>query len=104
MYAIIQDGGRQFRVEQGAEIEFDRKSLKPGAKIEFGDVLVCHDGEKVKVGAPTVKDAKVLGEVVEEIKGDKIRVYKYRRRKGYRRSKGHRQKYTLIRITDIITK
>ncbi len=104
MYAIIQDGGRQFRVEQGAEIEFDRKSAKPGEKIEFGDVLVCHDGEKVKIGAPTVKGAKVLGEVIEEVKADKIRVYKYRRRKGYHRTLGHRQKYTLIRITDIITK
>lgn len=101
MYAIIRDGSRQLRVEKGSTYQFDRK---PGVKgpVEFQDVLVLHDGQKVKVGAPTVSGAKVVGEVVQEIKGEKIRVYKYRRREGYHKTIGHRQQYTLIKITDIV--
>lgn len=102
MYAIIQDGARQYKVEKGATVEFDRrKALKEGAVIEFADVLVYHDGEKVQVGTPLLKGVKVVGEVVKEVKGDKIRVYKYRRREGYHRTVGHRQKRTLVKITDI---
>ena len=101
MYAIIRDGSRQLKVEKGATYQFDRK---PGAKgsVEFKDVLVLHDGQKVRVGAPTVSGAKVVGEVVSEAKGPKLRVYKYRRREGTHRTVGHREKYTLIKITDIV--
>jgi len=101
MYAIIRDGSRQLKVEKGQTVRFDRKAGKTG-KIEFGDVLVLHDGQKVKVGAPTLKGAKVVGEVVKDIADKKIRVYKYKRREGYHRTVGHRQKYTLIKITDIV--
>ncbi len=103
MYAIIRDRGRQYRVEKGALIEFDRApDKKAGEKLEFADVLVLHDGEKVRVGAPTVAGAKVVGEVVKETKDAKIRVYKYKRREGYHRTVGHRQKHTLVKITDIV--
>lgn len=103
MYAIIKDGPRQHRVEKGAVIEIDRKLKLEGEKIEFPDVLVYHDGEKVRIGNPTVSGIKVLGEVVREKKDKKIRVYKYRRREGYHRTVGHREKYTVVRITDIQT-
>ena len=101
MYAIIRDGGRQLKVEKGALVQFDRKPGKTGT-IEFTEVLVLHDGEKVKVGAPTVKGAKVVGEVVKETLSKKIRVTKYKRREGYHKMRGHRQKHTLVKITDIL--
>ena len=101
MYAIIRDGSRQLKVEKGALVQFDRKPGKTGT-IEFTEVLVLHDGEKVKVGAPTLKGAKVVGEVVAETKDKKIRVYKYKRREGYHKMRGHRQKHTLIKITEIV--
>ena len=101
MYAIIRDGSRQLKVEKGALIQFDRKPGKTGT-IEFTEVLVLHDGEKVKVGAPTLKGAKVVGEVVAETKDKKIRVYKYKRREGYHKTRGHRQKHTLVKIIDIV--
>ncbi|HEU4339764.1 MAG TPA: 50S ribosomal protein L21 [Planctomycetota bacterium] len=101
MYAIIRDGSRQLRVEKGGTFQFDRKAGKAGT-IEFTEVLVLHDGEKVKVGAPLLKGAKVVGEVVKETLTKKIRVTKYKRREGYHKTRGHRQKHTLIKITDIV--
>ena len=101
MYAIIRDGSRQLRVEKGGTFEFDRKTGKTGT-IEFTEVLVLHDGEKVKVGAPLIQGAKVVGEVVKEVVGKKIRVTKYKRREGYHKTKGHRSKHTLVKITDIV--
>ena len=104
MYAIIQDGSRQYKVEKGATIRFDRKPKnKEGDKVEFDRVLAFHNGEKVEVGAPTVAGVKVLGEVISEIKGVKLRVYKYRRREGWKNTTGHREKYTLVKITDIVS-
>lgn len=105
MYAIIKDGSRQYRVEKGALIEFDRKpTLKEGSTIEFTDVLALHDGSKVTVGQPTVAGAKVVGEVVKETRDKKIRVFKYIRREGYHRTVGHRTRHTLVKITDILAK
>ena|SRR5687767_9633181 len=101
MYAIIQDGSRQLKVEKGATFAFDRKAGATG-KIEFTEVLVLHDGDKVKVGAPLLQGAKVVGEVVKEIVGKKIRVTKYKRREGYHKTRGHRQKHTLVKIIDIV--
>jgi large subunit ribosomal protein L21 len=101
MYAIIRDGSRQLKVEKGQTIQLD---LKAGAKgpLEFKDVLVLHDGSKVRVGQPLVAGAKVTAEILKETKGEKLRVYKYRRREGYHKTIGHRQKYTLVKITDIV--
>jgi large subunit ribosomal protein L21 len=105
MYAIIRDGSRQVKVEKGATVRFDRKaSLKPGAVVEFDKVLLYHDGEKARVGAPLVDGVKVLAEVVRETRGPKLRVYKYRRREGWKNTTGHRQPYTLLKITDIVAK
>lgn len=102
MYAIFKSGGRQYRVEKGATIELDRQGPEEGQKVEFGDVVLYHDGEKARVGAPIVKGVKVLGEVLKNFKGDKVRVFKFRRREGYHRTRGHRSRLTLVKITDII--
>ncbi len=104
MYAIFKDGPKQYRVEKGETIDVDRKSeLKAGETIEFGDVLLLNEGEAPKVGTPLVSGAKVVAEILEEVKGDKVRVFKYKRRTGYHKTIGHRQKYTRVKITDIIT-
>jgi large subunit ribosomal protein L21 len=102
MYAIFKSGGRQYRAEKGATIELDRQGPKEGEKVEFAEVLVYHDGEKAQMGAPTVKGVKVMGEVVRNFKGDKVRVFKYRRREGYHRTRGHRSRLTVVKITDIV--
>jgi len=105
MYAIIQDGSRQYKVEKGATIRFDRKpATKQGDKVEFDKILAWHNGEKVQLGAPHVAGVKVLGEIQTEARGPKLRVYKYRRREGWKNTTGHRQKYTLVKITDIVAK
>ncbi|MHC4605478.1 MAG: 50S ribosomal protein L21 [Planctomycetota bacterium] len=104
MYAIIRDGSRQVRVAKGDEVALDLKPSEPGKKLEFGEVLLVHDGKKAKHGTPTVAGAKVVAEVVSRTAGPKLRVHKYKRRQGYQRTLGHKQKYTLVRITDIITK
>src|SRR5262249_19251253 len=101
MYAVIATGGKQYRVEQGETIEVEKLGVEPGAGIGFGEVLLVADGESVHVGAPHVSGAKVTAEVVDEKKGPKLTIYKYRRRKGYRRKTGHRQTYTRLKITGI---
>ena len=102
MYAVIATGGKQYRVAQGETVEVEKLATPAGQTIEFGEVLLVADGENVRVGAPHVAGAKVTAEVVEEFKGDKLTVYKYRRRKGYRRKTGHRQTLTRLKITGII--
>lgn len=101
MYAIIKDGGKQYRVEKGATLELERKPGKTGT-IEITEVVFVHDGKTSKVGTPLVAGAKVVGEIVEESKGPKIRSYKFRRREGYHRLIGHRQKHAVVKITDIV--
>ncbi len=103
MYAIFKTGGRQYKAEKGDTIELDRQGPKEGEKLEFGDVVVFHDGEKARIGTPLVKGVKVVGEVVRNFKGDKIRVFKFRRREGYHRTRGHRSRLTLVKITDIVS-
>ena len=102
MYAIFRTGSKQYRAEKGATLQIDRQSPKEGEKIEFADVVLVHDGQKARVGTPVVKGAKVLGEVVKNFRGEKIRVFKYRRREGYHRTRGHRSNLTLVKITDIV--
>ena len=105
MYAIIKDGSKQFRVAKGDHIEFDyKKTVKAGTSIEFNEVLLLHDGSKANIGRPTVEGAKVVGEVVDTVPGPKVRVFKYIRREGTQRAQGHKQKYTLVKITDIQSK
>jgi large subunit ribosomal protein L21 len=102
MYAIFRTGSKQYRAEKGATLQIDRQAPKEGEKIEFTDVVLVHDGQKAKVGTPVVQGAKVLGEVVKNFRGEKIRVFKYRRREGYHRTRGHRSNLTLVKITDIV--
>ena len=102
MYAIFKTGSKQYKAEKGATIEIDRQGPKEGEKVEF-DVVLLQDGDKIQVGTPTVKGAKVVGEVVTNHRGDKVRVYKYKRRRGYHRTRGHRSALTLVKITDIVS-
>ena len=102
MYAIFKSGGRQYKAEKGSTLELDRQGPKEGEKVEFTDVVLFHDGQKARIGTPTVKGVKVVAEVVKDFKGDKVRVFKYRRREGYHRTRGHRSRLTLVKITDIV--
>ena len=101
MYAIIRAGGKQFRAEKGKTLRLPLMSAEAGAKVTFDEVLLSSDGKTITAGAPLVKGAKVLGEVVGEGKEPKIYVFKFKRRKNYRRKTGHRQGYTEVRITDL---
>ena len=101
MYAVIATGGKQYRVQQGETVQVEKLEQEPGAKIEFTEVLLVADGEKVQIGAPHVAGAKVTAEVVDNGRGPKLIIYKYRRRKGYRRTKGHRSLLTRVRVESI---
>lgn len=102
MYAIIQDGGRQYRVEPGQRLDLDLKSdLKSGDTVEFSQVLAIGGDEELKLGSPAIDGAKVTAKVIGVEKGDKIYVQKFRRRKNYHRRNGHRQQYTRVEIAEI---
>ena len=102
MFAIIQTSGRQFRVEPGAVIEISGHANEGGAKLTFDQVLlVGKDAGETMAGAPFVSGAKVLGIVDSHERGAKVRIFKKKRRKQYRRTKGHRDHITRVRITDI---
>ena len=104
MYAVIETGGKQYRVQPGETIrveklEKDGKALESGA-VTFDQVLLVSTDAGLKVGKPTLAGAKVTAEVVESGRGKKVLIYKYRRRKGYRRKNGHRQPFTAVKITE----
>ncbi len=101
MYAIINSGGKQYRVEKGDTIYVERLLAPVGGKVAIDEVLLVGGSETVKVGAPFVPNASVTGTVVEEGRDKKIRIFKYKKRKHYRRTKGHRQAYTALRIDAI---
>jgi large subunit ribosomal protein L21 len=103
MYAVIATGGKQYRVQPGETIKVEKlEGAKDQGAVTFDQVLLVADGADVKVGAPTLPGAKVTGEVlVASGKGEKLLIYKYRRRKGYRRKTGHRQLFTAVKIKDI---
>ncbi len=101
MYAIIRSGGKQFRVEPGSEIRVDLLTNEPGSAFETDQVLLTNDGSTTRIGKPTVEGALVKGTVIDHIKDKKIIVFKMKRRKGYRRTQGHRQQYTRIKIDSI---
>lgn len=100
MYAVIRTGGKQYRVTTGDEIVVEKIDGEPGTKITFDNVLLIKDKDGVLTGE-AVEKAKVYGEIVEQLKGEKIIVFKYRPKKRYRRKTGHRQQYTRVRITRI---
>lgn len=101
MYAVVDFKGKQHRVAKGDVIDIDKTTLEPGSKIEFDQVLFVSDDKAVKVGTPVVEKAKVLGEVLGDIKAKKLIAFFYRRRKSSSRKVGHRQQYTRVKITDI---
>jgi len=101
-YAIIRTGGRQFKVEPGKKYRLPTLSGEPGGKIEFTDVLMGNDGKDVKgIDKKLAKAAKVVGEIVRHGRGDKIVVFKMKRRKNYAKKQGHRQGFTEVKISDI---
>ena len=101
MYAIIEDGGRQFKVEPDQEVDVDYREIPRGQQVTFDRVLAVRDDDEFKVGQPTLEGAKVIAEVVGPELGPKITVQKLRRRKTYRRKTGHRQLYTRVKIEKI---
>jgi large subunit ribosomal protein L21 len=101
MYAVIKTGGKQYRVQAGDMLIVEKLDGEPGAKVAFDQVLMLGDGAGVTVGAPTVADAVVSATLVETRKGEKIKVFKKTRRKGYRRTGGHRQIESVLRVTAI---
>jgi large subunit ribosomal protein L21 len=101
MYAVIKTGGKQYRVAPGENIKIEQVQADVGATIVLDQVLMVADGEAVKLGTPTVAGAKVSATVVSHGRGPKIRIFKYKKRKNYRRTQGHRQGFTLIKIQEI---
>ena len=100
-YAIIRTGGRQFRVAEGDTLDVDLLNVEPGKTATFGDVLLFADGKDVTHGNPLVSGAKVTAEVLEQRKDKKVLAFKYKRRKGYHRTVGHRRKLTRVKIKTI---
>jgi len=101
MYAVIATGGKQYRVEKGGVVRIEKLAAEAGSTVEFDQVLLVADGERVRVGAPLLDGGKVLATVEKHAKGDKVSIVKFRRRKHYLRQKGHRQPFTQVRITEI---
>ena len=103
MYAIIESCGRQYKVAEGDVVFFEKLDVEEGKKVTFDKVVLVSEDKKVEVGAPYVKGVKVEGKVAANGKGKKILVYKYKAKKNYRRTQGHRQPYTKVEITKIKT-
>ncbi len=101
MYAIIETGGKQYRVEKDDVIDVELLAPSTDGIVEFKNVLLLNTGSAVKLGSPHVAKSRVLGELVQEVRGPKVIAFKYKRRKGVRRKVGHRQRYLRIKITGI---
>ena len=101
MYAVIKTGGKQYRVEAGEKLKVEQISADVGAEIVLGEVLLLANGDDVTMGTPLVSGAADTAKVVSHGRGDKVRIFKMRRRKHYRKSQGHRQNYTEIEIVGI---
>jgi len=104
MYAIVEIAGQQFKVERGNKVYVHRLEANEGAKLEFDKVLLVGNGDKVSVGNPTVDGARVAATVINHLKGDKVIVFKKKRRKGYQKWNNHRQSFTQILIQGVLSK
>ncbi len=102
-YAIIKTGGKQYRVAEGDTIDVEKLDVDAGSSIDF-DVLMFADGDDVQLGSPLLDGPKVTAEVVDQFKGEKVVAFKYKRRKGYHRTVGHRRRLTKLKITSLTTK
>ena len=100
-YAVIRTGGKQYRVAPGDVVRIERLSGDVGSAVEFSEVLIAADDAGIRVGRPLVDGARVLGQIVAQTRDKKVLVYKKKRRKNYRRRKGHRQYLTSVRVTEI---
>lgn len=101
MYAIVNIAGQQFKVEKSRKIFVHRLNAEAGSSVEFSEVLLVENEGKATIGKPQVEGAKVIAKVLEHLKGDKVLVFKKKRRKGYQKLNGHRQQFTQIEISDI---
>jgi len=102
MYAVIKSGGKQYRVQSGEQVRVESLPGEVGSAVSFEEVLLVGSGDTVKVGAPLVSGAKVKATVVSHGRGDKVMIFKMRRRKHFQKSAGHRQNFTEVRIDDIV--
>jgi len=102
MYAVIQTGGKQYRVKSGEQVKIESLPAEVGAAVSFDQVLMLGEGDGVKVGAPFLNGARVTATVVAQGRGEKLRIFKLRRRKHYAKTQGHRQGYTEVRIDEIV--
>ncbi len=101
MYAVVSSGGKQYKVQKGEILRVEKISGDIGAPVSFDKVLMFSDGENVNIGQPVLENVSVNGHIVEQDKAKKIIVFKYKRRKRYRRKQGHRQQYTAVKIDSI---
>lgn len=102
MYAVVQTGGKQYRVAVGDRIDVERLDAEPGTDLTLDQVLLVADGDNVKIGTPVVEGARVVASVDEQFKGKKLVVFKFRAKKRYRRKQGHRQQLTRLTIKEIV--
>jgi large subunit ribosomal protein L21 len=103
MYAVIKTGGKQYRVSAGQSLRVEKLDAQAGSEVTLSEVLLVGEGDDVKIGSPLLSGAAVKATIVAQGRGDKIRFFKMRRRKHYRKSQGHRQSYTELRIDSIVT-
>ena len=101
MYAVIQTGGKQYKVSPGDVVKVEKLTANPGETVELKDVYMISDGDKMNVGRPFIASASVMAEVMGEGRGEKIIIFKHNRRKGYRRTNGHRQDFTTLKVKEI---
>jgi large subunit ribosomal protein L21 len=101
VYAVIMSGGKQYRVSEGDVVEVEKLEVEPGAPVEFKDVLLVQTDAKTYIGQPVVEGASVIGTLNAQGKGDKVLVFKYKKKKQYRRTRGHRQQHSEVRIDKI---
>ncbi len=100
-YAIVENGGKQYRAVEGSTIEVDRMDIEVGQQLNLNSVLLLVDGDQISVGAPVVEKAQVKATVVEHVKGPKLVIFRYRPKKRYRVKTGHRQQYTRLQVNSI---
>lgn len=101
MLAVIKTGGKQYLVQPGDKIKVEKLDVEEGKEVSFSEVLLLEKSKKLEVGSPLVKDAKVTGKVVKQVKGDKLIIFKYKPKKRYKRKIGHRQQFTEVEILKI---
>jgi large subunit ribosomal protein L21 len=101
MNAVVKTGGKEYRISKGDLIRVEKMEGKVGDQVTMKDILMISDEDKVQVGNPFLTNAVITGEIVQQVRGKKVLIYKMKRRKNYRRTKGHRQTYTYVRVNDI---